>query len=224
MNEAARKEKPRLYPDSEVEVRGFMARHYDLLMNLMTLGYYPLFLRRALGFMDVKPGDRILDLGAGTGRNDALLARRTGPGGKIVGLDIGEEMIAAFRKRFARVPHVEVREQRIDVPFDLGEEFDHVLISFVLHGFPHEVRPVILENAGRHLRQNGSLWLLDYNEFEISDLPWFFRWAFTRMECPYAFDFIGKDWKGILGGMGLRPGGEKIFFRGMVRMLRAVKA
>ena len=223
MSPAVKEEKPRLYPDSEVEVRGFMARHYDLLMNLMTLGYYPVFLRKALGFMDVKPGDRILDLGAGNGRNDAVLVKRIGPEGRILGLDIGEEMMAAFRKRFAGVPNVEIREQRIDAPFDLGERFDHVLISFVLHGFPHEVRPRVLENAWNHLREGGSFWLLDYNEFTLSELPWFLRTAFKKMECPYAFDFIEKDWKAILKDLGLEPAGEKLFFRRMVRMLRAVK-
>ena len=213
----------KLYPESEVEVRGFLARHYDLLMNLMTLGYYPFFLRKALGFMDVKPGDRILDLGAGTGRNDALLLPRVGPEGRIVGLDIGREMMEGFRKRFARVSNVEIREQRIDVPFRLGERFDHVLISFVLHGFPHEVRSRILENARDHLREGGSLWLLDYNEFVLGESPWYLRWAFKKMECPYAFDFIEKDWRAILRGLGLEPAGERLFFRRMVRMLRADK-
>ncbi len=220
----AKNEKPRIYPDSEVEVRGFLARHYDFLMNLMTLGYYPVFLRKALEFMEVKPGDRILDLGAGTGRNDAILARWIGPEGRIVGLDIGEEMMAAFRKRFAGVPNVEIREQRIDVPFDLGERFDKALISFVLHGFPHQVRPVVLENVRTHLRPGGSFYLLDYNEFTLSELPWFHRTAFKRMECPYAFDFIERDWKAILKEAGFEPAGEKLFFRKMVRMLRAVRA
>ena len=220
----AKNEKPRIYPDSEVEVRGFLARHYDFLMNLMTLGYYPVFLRKALEFMEVKPGDRILDLGAGTGRNDAILARWIGPEGRILGLDIGEEMMAAFRKRFAGVPNVEIREQRIDVPFDLGERFDKALISFVLHGFPHQVRPVVLENVRTHLRPGGSFYLLDYNEFTLSELPWFHRTAFKRMECPYAFDFIERDWKAILKEAGFEPAGEKLFFRKMVRMLRAVRA
>ncbi len=224
VKERAKKEKPRIYPDSEVEVRGFLARHYDFLMNLMTLGYYPFFLRKALGFMDVKPGERILDLGAGTGRNDAILARWVGPEGRILGLDIGEEMMAAFRKRFAGVPNVEIREQRIDVPFDLGERFDKVLISFVLHGFPHKVRPVVLENVRTHLRPGGSFFLLDYNEFTLSELPWFHRTAFKRMECPYAFDFIERDWKAILKEAGFEPAGEKLFFRKMVRVLRAVRA
>ncbi len=216
-------EKPRLYPDSEVEVRGFLARHYDLLMNLMTLGRYPFFLKEALGFMEAAPGERILDLGAGTGRNDLFLLKRVGPGGRILGLDIGEEMMAAFRKRFRGSPNVEIREQRIDVPFDLGETFDKALISFVLHGFPHQVRPVILVNARKHLRPGGCLFLLDYNEFRLSELPWFHRTAFKRMECPYAFDFIERDWKAILRDMGFEPAGEKLFFRKMVRMLKAEK-
>ena len=34
--------------DSKVEVTGAEARHYDLLMNLITAGTYPFFIRRAV--------------------------------------------------------------------------------------------------------------------------------------------------------------------------------
>ena len=79
---------------SKVEVTGAVARHYDLMINLITGGTYSFFIRRVIRAMDIRPDDAILDLGAGTGRNACLMARYLGGRGRIVGLDIGEEMLS----------------------------------------------------------------------------------------------------------------------------------
>ena len=47
-------------PLSKVEVTGFEARHYDLLMNVLTLGTYPLFIRRVVRDLHIQPQDHIL--------------------------------------------------------------------------------------------------------------------------------------------------------------------
>ncbi|MCD6296220.1 MAG: hypothetical protein J7M30_03600, partial [Deltaproteobacteria bacterium] len=68
-------ERPLSRDDSKVEVTGAEARHYDLLMNLITGGTYPFFIRRVIRDMDIQPDDAILDLGSGSGRNACLMAR-----------------------------------------------------------------------------------------------------------------------------------------------------
>lgn len=57
---------------SKVEVAGAAARHYDLLMNVITGGTYPFFIRRVVRDMAIQPEDAILDLGSGSGRNACL--------------------------------------------------------------------------------------------------------------------------------------------------------
>jgi len=48
-------------------------------------------------YMDIKPGEKVLDLGCGAGLDLYLYVQAVGPGGKVYGLDISEEMIAKAR-------------------------------------------------------------------------------------------------------------------------------
>ncbi len=212
-----------LYPDSKIEIRGFLARHYDFLLDVVTLGWYRTFIKEAIAWMDIQPGDRIVDLGAGTGRNACLMARYLSGEGKILGVDIGEDMALQFRKRCRGMANVAFRRQRIDVPFNPGETFDRAVLSFVLHGFPHPVRETIVENCFNMLDPGGWLILLDYNEFNLGDLPWYLRVPFRVTECPYAFDFIQRDMAGFLKGHGFEVERSRLFLKGMIRCLVAVK-
>jgi len=49
-------------------------------------------------YIDIKPGEKIFDLGCGAGLDLYLYAQATGPGGKVYGLDISEDMIAKNRR------------------------------------------------------------------------------------------------------------------------------
>jgi protein-L-isoaspartate(D-aspartate) O-methyltransferase len=47
--------------------------------------------------LDVRPGQRVLEIGAGTGYNAALLAHLVGPGGRVTTIDIDDDIVAAAR-------------------------------------------------------------------------------------------------------------------------------
>jgi len=191
---------------------------------MATLGYYARFIKKVVRWMDIRESDRILDLGSGTGRNACLMAAYLKDGGEVLGLDIGEEMMARFRKRCRSRQNVHVLKRRIDKPFDLPKSYDKALLCFVLHGFPFEVQKTILDNCFSALGEAGVLFIVDYNEFSLDALPWYLRVPFKITECPYAFEFIGRDLRGILAERGFTLGDETYFFRGMVRCLRAVKS
>jgi len=82
----------KLYPDSGVELKHFIAKHYDTVMNIASLGIYKSFIGKAIKNSGIKPGDSILDMGCGTGRNASLMMPYTGSNGSITGLDISENM------------------------------------------------------------------------------------------------------------------------------------
>ncbi|NPA82173.1 MAG: class I SAM-dependent methyltransferase, partial [Epsilonproteobacteria bacterium] len=133
--------------DSKVEVKGFEARYYDRLMDIITFGWYPKFISKAILDLHLKEGERILDLGAGTGRNALLMREYIKDSGEIVAFEIGEEMKEQFRKKCAPYSNIKLIDRRIDEPLEYEEEFDAVFISFVLHGFIQEKRDIIIKNA-----------------------------------------------------------------------------
>jgi len=213
----------RYYPDSKVEVQGFEARHYDFLMNLITLGGYSRFIKNAVKSVEIKPGEKILDLGAGTGRNACLMKNYFGPEGELVGLDISEEMIVQFRKNCKEYSNVRIEQKRIDRDLGYNDYFDKAFISFVLHGFPQKVREDVVSNAYTALKPGGEFCILDYSEFELKDMPFYARIPFKAIECTYAFDYIKKDWKTILRDKGFTEFKEVFFWKGFVRLLKARK-
>ncbi len=213
----------KLYPDSKIELTTTIARHYDSIMNLVTFGKYHSFINRAIGLIELQPGFRILDMGCGTGRNAALLKERMDIGSHLTGIDISPQMEKQFLDRFSGDDRFKFISQRIDVPFELGITYDVVLISFVIHGFPQEVRRKILQNAIDHLAVGGRLYILDYNEFDMARMPAHHRFIFKAVECKYAFDFLNYDWKSILKEYGLDDYTSQLFYNQYVRLLSARK-
>ncbi len=209
--------------DSKVEVTGFEARYYDLLMNTITGGTYPFFIRNTIREMQIQQGDNILVLGAGTGRNMVLMDKYLSGKGRIIGLDVGPEMLEQAQRRFADHPYITIEKQRIEEPLPYQGEFDKVFISFVLHGFIQEDRLKTIANAQRALRPGGEFIILDYNEFDLKQSPWTVRFVF-KMECPLATDFIGRDLQAILREQGFDEFRVHPHYLGYVRLLSARKA
>ncbi len=207
---------------SKVEVTGSEARHYDLFMNIITGGTYPFFIHRSVQEMHIQPDDKILVLGAGTGRNISLMTKHLSEGAHVLGLDIGPEMLEQAQLRFADHPYVSIEDRRIDESLPYQGEFDKVFISFVLHGFIQEDRLKIIANAQRALRPGGEFIILDYNEFDLEHSPRLVRFVFD-MECPLATDFVGLDLQAILMEHGFDGFRTHPHYLGYVRLLAARK-
>jgi len=124
-------------PRSRVEISGWFARHYDLVMDLLFLflGGHRRFMRNVLAKMRIRPGDEILDLGSGTGRNACLMMDALGRTGRLVGVDIGEEMLGQSRRRCRPYRSTRFVKARIERPLGFRREFDKACLFFVLHGF-----------------------------------------------------------------------------------------
>lgn len=213
----------KIYPDSGVELNRFIAKNYDKVMNTASLGMYRGFIRKAIKNMDIQPGDHIMDLGCGTGRNAKLMCSYLNEKGRITGLDISENMKKQFLYKFKGDKRVKFINRRIDQAFDLRVLFDKVFISFVIHGFPHEIRSAVIQNAFHHLKPGGSFYILDFAEFDMDKMPALHRFIFKKIECKYAFDYIKRDWKGILKEHGFDNFTEVFYLKKYVRLLRAVK-
>ncbi len=213
----------KIYPESGVELNPLLSKHYDRILTTASLGHYPRAIKQAVKDLGIQPGDHILDLGCGTGSNTQLMAAHLTDNGSIQGLDISDQMASQFEKRFKNDDRISFHNQRIDVPFQLDKKFNKVFIGFVIHGFPHEVRHIVIQNAMNHLEEGGSFYILDFSEFEMKSMPFHHRTIFKAVECKYAFDFIQRDWKAILVEQGFKDFTEHFYLKKYMRLLRANK-
>lgn len=213
----------KIYAESKVELTPLIARHYDRIMNTISLGKYDRFIRQAIADMGIRPDEQILDMGCGTGKNETLMAKYISKQGGITGLDLSPVMEKQFIHKHAGDERIRFIRQRVDIPFDLKQQFDRVVISFVIHGFPHEVRQQLISNAHKHLRPGGKLVILDFAEFSLDEMPPHHRFIFKTVECKYAFDYIERNWKSILKDNGFDRFSERFYFRNYARLLMAEK-
>jgi demethylmenaquinone methyltransferase/2-methoxy-6-polyprenyl-1,4-benzoquinol methylase len=215
--------KKKIYPDSGVELSEFTAKNYDKVMNIASFGKYKGFIKKAIADLNIQENDKILDMGCGTGRNILLMNKYASENSLLVGMDISEDMERQFNTKCQSYPNIKFVNNRIDQTFKLDQEFDKVFISFVIHGFPHEVRKTVIQNAYNNLKKGGVFYILDFAEFDMSLMPFHHKFIFKKIECKYAFDYIERDWKEILRDAGFNYFKEHYYFKKYVRLLKATK-
>jgi arsenite methyltransferase len=111
-----------------------------------------------LGLARLVAGERVLDLGSGSGMDVFAAAVATGPTGSVVGVDITPEQLAKA-ERLRRENHVSFLRARIeDLPFDDGS-FDVVISNGVVNLSAD--KPAVFAEAARVLRPGGRLALAD---------------------------------------------------------------
>lgn len=106
-----------------------------------------------------RPGERVLEVGCGTGADARELARAVAPGGSVVAVDTSETMLAAARARHDET--LAVTYERADVtalPF-ADAAFDVVRIERVLQHVPDVARACA--EMARVLQPGGRLLALD---------------------------------------------------------------
>jgi ubiquinone/menaquinone biosynthesis C-methylase UbiE len=135
-----------------------IARVYSTLEPLYLI--FPPARRRAVVALGLKPGDTVLEIGAGTGRNFPYLVEAVGPGGTVIGVDTSPGMLAEARKLIERQgwSNVELRQQDA-TQLDFDREIDGVLFSMSYSAMP-EPRPA-LARAWERLRPSSRVVVLD---------------------------------------------------------------
>jgi len=119
--------------------------------------------KQLLDQADIRPGQRILEIGCGTG-NLTMLVKRLYPTTEVIGLDPDPKALARAQRKAER--------ERLSIKFDRGfsealpytdGSFDHVLSAFMFHHLANlDTKTKTLLDARRVLKSGGSVHLLDF--------------------------------------------------------------
>ncbi len=138
---------------------GYDAREIDQLPPEVTESFAGV--GNPLSLAELTPGQAVLDLGCGAGLDTILAARRVGPTGKVVGVDMTGEMIGKTRRNVAAlgIENVEVLHGSIE-SLPLGDaSIDAAISNGVFNLCPD--KPRALAEAFRVLKPGGRLLMAD---------------------------------------------------------------
>jgi len=142
-------------PDEVADMFDGVARRYDFMNNLLSGGNAPLWRFATVKAIDPQPGERVLDIAAGTGTSAASIARS---GATVVGVDISEGMLEEARRKHHDVEFVLGDAEKL--PFH-SDEFDAVTISFGLRNV-NDPRQALSEMY-RVLKPGGRLVICEFS-------------------------------------------------------------
>lgn len=127
---------------------------------------------RVIAALGIEPGDRVADLGSGSGYFTLRLSRAVGPDGRVYAVDVDEEMNAYLRRRVeqAGVANVEVIDGRFDDPLLPDGGVDLVLTVDTYHHIGD--RPAYFGRLRRDLAPGGRVAVIDYDGRK----GWLVRW------------------------------------------------
>jgi len=171
---------------------GRIARVYDLMNRLMSLGLDRHWRARTARYLALGTGQLGLDLGTGTADLAIAVIRRSGPGTRVIGMDITPEMLEVGRKKLTRLglqDRIELRigdAERIDLP---DNSVDGCCSAFMVRnlgdigqGFREMLRVV---------RPGGRVVCLEISHPPGKMFGWLFHLYFYRL-APLFGTIIGK--------------------------------
>jgi demethylmenaquinone methyltransferase / 2-methoxy-6-polyprenyl-1,4-benzoquinol methylase len=145
------------------EVFDKVADRYDLMNDLMSLGLHRAWKAFAVAVARPRPGERVLDVAAGSGDLAQAMARRVGPQGEVWLTDINHSMLGRGRDRMLdggrMLPAVQCDAEKLPFP---ARHFDCVTVGFGLRNMTR--KQAALAEMARVLKPGGRLVVLEFSK------------------------------------------------------------
>jgi demethylmenaquinone methyltransferase/2-methoxy-6-polyprenyl-1,4-benzoquinol methylase len=167
------------------EVFHSVAKNYDLMNDLMSLGIHHLWKRFTVELSQVRPGQTVLDLAGGSGDLTRLLCKKVGDSGQVILADINSAMLNVGRDRlldeglFKNISFVQGNAQCL--PF-ADNTFHCITIGFGLRNVTDKEEA--LRSMYRVCKPGGKLMVLEFSTPTVPGLKPVYDW--------YSFNILPK--------------------------------
>lgn len=167
------------------EVFHSVAKNYDLMNDLMSLGIHHLWKRFTVELSHVRPGQSVLDLAGGSGDLTRLLCKKVGDSGQVVLADINSAMLQVGRNRlldeglFKNISFVQGNAQCL--PF-ANNSFHCITMGFGLRNVTDKEEA--LRSMYRVCKPGGKLMILEFSTPTLPGLKPVYDW--------YSFNILPK--------------------------------
>jgi demethylmenaquinone methyltransferase/2-methoxy-6-polyprenyl-1,4-benzoquinol methylase len=167
------------------EIFSSVARHYDLMNDLMSFGIHRYWKRFAVELAMIQPGQKILDLATGSGDLGLLMAKKMKGKGTLILSDINPQMLKSAQDHLIDQGVVEgvsyVLANAEVLPFQ-DHHFDRITISFGLRNVADKL--AALASIYRVLKPGGCCLILEFSKpiipllkkiydlYSFSVIPW----------------------------------------------------
>lgn len=139
------------------------AHMYDLFGNIVTLGRAAAMREQTVELATLTLGERVLEVGCGTGEVAQRARSRVGSIGQVSGIDPSAEMIAVAQRKAARAGlDIDYRVGAIEALPYPDASFDVVLSSLMMHHLPDDLKSAGLAEVLRVLKPGGRLLIVDF--------------------------------------------------------------
>jgi demethylmenaquinone methyltransferase/2-methoxy-6-polyprenyl-1,4-benzoquinol methylase len=140
-----------------------VAKRYDVMNDVMSMGLHRAWKAYTVAVANLKPGDKVLDIAAGTGDLARAFARKVGPTGLVMHTDINEAMLRTGRDRLVDeglvLPTLVCDAEQLPCR---SSSFDVVSVAFGLRNMTHKDKA--LAEMCRVLRPGGRLLVLEFSQ------------------------------------------------------------
>lgn len=164
------------------QVFSSVAENYDIMNDLMSAGLHRLWKQFTVGVAAVRPGERVLDVAAGTADLALAFSKQVGSTGQVWVTDINFAMLSRGRDRLLNHGYIQpvslCDAEKLPFPDD---RFDCVTVAFGLRNMTH--KEMALKEMWRVLKPGGRLLVLEFSKvyphlakaydfYSFKMLPW----------------------------------------------------
>ena len=166
----------------------FLTPFYDFFLDLFGFGEKQRI--KIVNLLKLKPYERLLDLGCGTG-SLLVVAKRKHSTVDMIGVDVDEKILDIAQRKIQKenlsVRLVKASADKLPFP---DSSFDVVVSTLVFHHLPTDVKKEALKEVHRVLKKNGRFLLADFGKLGLLKIFYHLEVLFRIPEAKTAEDNV----------------------------------